>query len=141
MWKLPRDNKIALLGPYYAFYSYWAPYTMTTSLPMANTSGHTKKVTLGAMFFLGYCLGNILGPQVFQADDAPLYHKGYIGLLASLIVGALSVASYGILCKMENMKRDKAQGGPPPLQTEEQIREEAFSDKTDQEKPNFRYTY
>ncbi|KAI1379313.1 putative allantoate permease [Hypoxylon crocopeplum] len=141
MWKLPSDNKLSLLGAYYGFYSYWAPYTMSTSLPMANTSGHTKKVTLNAMFFLGYCVGNILGPQVFRADDAPQYHKGYIGLLASLIVGAVSIAAYGLICYWENAKRDRLQGGAPPPQTEEEMIREAFSDKTDKEKLNFRYTY
>jgi MFS transporter, ACS family, allantoate permease len=108
---------------------------------MANTSGHSKKVTMNAMFFLGYCVGNIVGPQVFQSTDAPTYHKSYIGLLASLIVGAISIAIYGLLCKYENNRRDKLQGGGPLPQTEEEKREEAFSDLTDKEKPNFRYTY
>ncbi|CAG9976889.1 unnamed protein product [Clonostachys byssicola] len=141
LWQLPSANKVNLLGAYYAFYSYWAPYTMSTSLPMANTSGHSKKVTLNAMFFLGYCIGNILGPQVFRANDAPKYHRGYIGLLACLITGAVTISLYGLLCKLENMKRDKLQGGGPVPQTEEELREEAFSDKTDKEKPNFRYAF
>lgn len=141
LWQLPQADKVALLGPYYAFYSYWASYTMSTSLPMANTSGHTKKVTLGAMYFLGYCLGNILGPQVFREEDAPKYHRGYVGLLASLIVGAVSISAYGLLCKLENNRRDRIQNGGPQQQTEEEMREEAFSDKTDKEKINFRYSY
>ncbi|QKX60221.1 uncharacterized protein TRUGW13939_07364 [Talaromyces rugulosus] len=141
LWKLPQTNKVALLGPYYAFYSYWAPYTMATSLPMANTSGHSKKVTMNAMFFVGYCVGNLIGPQVFQAKDAPTYHNSYIGLLASLVVGAASIALYGLLCKIENNRRNKLQGGGPVARTEEEERLEAFSDKTDKEKLNFRYTY
>ncbi|KAF5013811.1 hypothetical protein FDECE_230 [Fusarium decemcellulare] len=141
MWQLPQGNKLDLLGAYYAFYSYWAPYAMSTSLPLANTSGHTKKVTLNAMFFLGYTAGNILGPQVFRSNDAPEYHKGYIGLLASLIVGAFTISVYGLLCKVDNRRRDKLQGGGPLPQTEEEKREEAFSDRTDKEKANFRYTY
>lgn len=141
MWQLPGGNKLSLLGAYYAFYSYWAPYTMSTSLPMANTSGHTKKVTLNAMFFLGYTAGNILGPQVFRAEDAPKYHNGYIGLLASLIVGSVTISAYGFVCRWENKRRDKVQGGGPVPQTEDEKREEAFSDKTDKEKANFRYTY
>ena len=149
LWQLQLPNskthtsKIALLGPYYAFYSYWAPYTMSTSLPMANTSGHTKKVTLSAMFFLGYCAGNILGPQVFREDDAPVYRKGYIGLLASFIVAAVCIAAYGVLCKVENLRRDRVQSqtGGFMEQTEEEMRMEAFSDLTDWEKVNFRYTH
>ena len=108
---------------------------------MANTSGHSKKVTLNAMFFLGYCVGIILGPQVFRADDAPEYHKGYIGLLASITAAALCISLYGLLCRLENARRDKIQGGGPESQTEEEKTQEAFSDKTDKEKINFRYTY
>ena len=134
-------DKVAVLGPYYAFNSYWGSYTMSTSLPMANTSGHTRKVTLGAMYFLGYCAGNIRGPQVFRAKDATKYRKGYIGLLASLIVGAVSISVYGILCKFENNRRDKVQNCGPQPQTQEEMREEAFSDKTDKEKLDFSYTY
>lgn len=93
------------------------------------------------MFLLGYCVGNILGPQVFQSDNAPKYHRGYIGLIVSLIVGVISIALYGMLCKVENMRRDKLQGGSLVQQTEEEMREEAFSDRTDGEKINFRYTY
>ena len=61
MWKLPRSNKHGLLAAYYIFYTYWGPYIISTSLPMANVSGHSKKVTMNAIFFLSYCLGNIIG--------------------------------------------------------------------------------
>jgi hypothetical protein len=61
MWKLPRSNKHGLLAAYYVFYTYWGPYAISTSLPLANTSGHSKKVTMNAVFFVAYCLGNILG--------------------------------------------------------------------------------
>lgn len=141
MWKLQGVSKVAMLGPYYAFYTYWAPYTMCTSLPMANTSGHTKKISMNAMFFIGYCVGNILGPQVFRASDAPTYHRGYVGLLSCMIVAAASIILYGFLCRWENRKRDKTQGGAPPELTEAENVAEAFSSLTDREKPRFRYTY
>ncbi|KAJ5223579.1 Major facilitator superfamily domain general substrate transporter [Penicillium chermesinum] len=72
MWKLPRDNQHGLLAAYYVFYTYWAPYVLSTSLPMANTSGHSKKLTMNAIFFICYCIGNIIGPQCFRSNDARL---------------------------------------------------------------------
>lgn len=59
MWLLPTTNKHGLLAAYYVFYTYWAPYCLGQTLWMANTSGHSKKITMGAVFFIGYCIGNV----------------------------------------------------------------------------------
>jgi MFS family permease len=138
MWKLPRENQHGLLAAYYVFYTYWAPYVLSTSLPMANTSGHSKKLTMNAIFFLAYCIGNIIGPQVFRADDAPSYSRGYEGLLACLVVAIASIIAYGVLCRCENHRRDQKEG---PQLGAEPSEEAAFSDLTDHEKRAFRYTY
>ncbi|KAJ5689126.1 hypothetical protein N7462_003518 [Penicillium macrosclerotiorum] len=137
MWKLPRENQHGLLAAYYVFYTYWAPYVLSTSLPMANTSGHSKKLTMNAIFFLAYCTGNIIGPQVFRSEEAPSYSRGYEGLLACLVVAMASIIAYGVLCRWENTRRDRKEG--PQSRTE--LSEGAFSDQTDHEKHGFRYTY
>lgn len=59
MWKLPRSNQHGLLAAYYVFYTYWGPYCMAQTLYMSNTSGHSKKVSMGAVYFVGYCVGNV----------------------------------------------------------------------------------
>ncbi|KAJ5626865.1 Major facilitator superfamily domain general substrate transporter [Penicillium herquei] len=138
MWKLPRENKHGLLAAYYVFYTYWGPYVLSTSLPMANTSGHSKKLTMNALFFLAYCTGNIIGPQVFRSDDAPSYSRGYEGLLACLVVAMASIIAYGFLCRRENQCRDGMNGLQLNIEASE---ETAFSDLTDKEKSSFRYTY
>lgn len=138
MWQLPRSNSTGLLAAYYVFYTYWAPYVLSTSLPMANTSGHSKKVSMNAIFFLAYCLGNILGPQVFQANDAPDYSNGYIGLLCCIVVSIVSISAYGYLCYSENRRRGVEQKS---MEQMEQSTDAAFTDLTDKEKKSFRYTY
>ncbi|KAL4806608.1 MFS general substrate transporter [Aspergillus unguis] len=136
MWRLPRENTSGLLAAYYVFYTYWAPYVLSTSLPMANTSGHSKKLTTNAVFFLAYCIGNIIGPQVFRDDDAPNYSKGYSGLLGFLVVAIAAISAYGVVCWWENRQRDRQQGDTAPTGEGEE-----FSDLTDKEKKGFRYTY
>ncbi|RMZ02874.1 hypothetical protein D0860_07039 [Hortaea werneckii] len=133
MWKLPRSNQHGLLAAYYVFYTYWGPYCMAQTLYMSNTSGHSKKVSMGAVYFVGYCVGNIIGPQVFRDNDAPKYSHGYSGLLACLCVAIATVLAYGYLCFRENRKRDHEGAS---YETGE-----AFSDKTDKEKRDFRYIY
>lgn len=56
-WKLPRTEKNALLALYYLYFTYWGPYVLATSLPMANVSGHSKKLAMNATMFMAYCLG------------------------------------------------------------------------------------
>ncbi|KAL2444305.1 MFS-type transporter cnsL [Exophiala dermatitidis] len=144
MWKLPRDNKHGLLAAYYVFYTYWAPYVLATSLPMANTSGHSKKVTMNAIFFVSYCLGNILGPQVFRSSDAPDYSHGYIGLLCCIVVAIGSIIVYGCLCFFENKRRAAAIVQAHELGAAHDTQEDmiaAFQDLTDREKKTFVYTY
>ncbi|KAF2151517.1 putative allantoate permease [Myriangium duriaei CBS 260.36] len=141
MWKLPRTNKHGLLAAYYVFYTYWAPYVLSTSLPMANTSGHTKKLTMNALYFLAYCIGNIVGPQLFRASDAPYYSHGYEGLLACVAIAIAAISAYGLLCHMENRKRDRQDGTVDVQTRREDAAASAFSDMTDKEKKEFRYTY
>ncbi|PLB46274.1 putative allantoate permease [Aspergillus steynii IBT 23096] len=138
MWKLPQSNQHGLLAAYYVFYTYWAPYVLSTSLPMANTSGHTKKLTMNAIFFLAYCVGNIIGPQTFQSSDAPSYAHGYSGLLGCIVAAMVSISAYGALCYWENKKRDAEQAA---IATASVVEFQAFSDQTDKEKRDFRYTY
>ena len=64
--ELPTSNKNGRLVSYYCIYVYWAAYPTVVSLAMANTSGHTKKVTMNAILFFSYCLGNIIAPQVWH---------------------------------------------------------------------------
>ncbi|KAJ3459798.1 hypothetical protein MRS44_015871 [Fusarium solani] len=137
LWQLPRSDQHGLLASYLCFWTYFTPYVLSTSLPMANTSGHTKKVTMNALWFIAYSLGNILGPQAFTSRDAPAYTGGFIGLLVSIGVATASISAYGILCKRENMSRDRSGLGADS----QGDRNEAFTDKTDKEKPSFRYTY
>lgn len=68
MWQLPMTNQHGLLAAYYVFYTYWAPYCLAQTLWMANTSGHSKKVTMGAVFFIGYCIGNVWIPTYPYCD-------------------------------------------------------------------------
>lgn len=132
--KLPDSNQGGLLTAYYLFYFFWGPYAVALSLPMANTAGHTKKVTVNAMVFLAYCVANILAPQTFRASEAPHYKSGYnsiVGFEASAI--ALMVVYY-VGIKWENRRRDAI------FEADEQEADgNEVDDRTDWEKPSFRY--
>jgi hypothetical protein len=49
--------------------------SMPISLAMisSNVGGFTKKTTVSAIYFIMYCAGNIIGPQLFFTREAPKY--------------------------------------------------------------------
>ncbi|KAH7016372.1 major facilitator superfamily domain-containing protein [Microdochium trichocladiopsis] len=133
---LSSENKVGRLLAYYLFYFFWGPYATVLSLPMANVSGHTKKLTINATVLLAYCIANIIGPQVFIAAEAPNYTTGYNAILGFEIVAIASLAAYAIGCRIENSRRDKAEGSDVSVSMKEQL-----GDLTDYEKTGFRYVY
>ena len=52
-------------------YSTAMPIAMT--IISSNVGGFTKKATVSAVFFILYCVGNIIGPQLFFEYEAPKY--------------------------------------------------------------------
>lgn len=103
---------------------------------MANTSGHTKKVTVNAMVFLAYCVANIIAPQTFRASEAPHYATGYNSILGFESSAVVLMAVYYVGVKYENRRRDEAYGEVVPGEISVG---ESMEDLTDWEKKSFRY--
>lgn len=110
---------------------------LVTSIPMANTSGHTKKVTRNAVTFLSYCLGNIVGPQFFLTSEAPNYPTGYRAILSCISLSIVCIAVYGIGVWFTNRSTLKELDGHDPAENNE----DALLDVTDLQKKHFLYIY
>jgi hypothetical protein len=106
-------------------------YGMTMVTVGANTAGHTKKSTMTYMIVLGYCLGNIMSPLIFVAQQAPGYIGGFTGVTVCTIYAMLMSQIIRYLLVRRNRKRDEQFGMPSY--------DEAFTDKTDHQNKNFRY--
>lgn len=46
---------------------------ISLSLVTSNVAGFTKRSIVSSMLFVGYCVGNIVGPQFFLSTEAPVY--------------------------------------------------------------------
>ncbi|RDW85433.1 allantoate permease-2 [Coleophoma crateriformis] len=130
---LPSSNQGGRLAAYYCFYCFWGPYAIALSLPMANTSGHTKKITVNAMVFTAYCVANIIAPQTFRTSQAPGYKSGYNSIVGFEAGAIFLMLVYFVGVQLENKRRDRKQGDSVP------VPESPDDDLTDWEKPNFRY--
>ncbi|OJD13714.1 hypothetical protein AJ78_05846 [Emergomyces pasteurianus Ep9510] len=106
LWKLPRDQKGGLLFGTYFLASFGGAYAILMGLQVANTAGYTKRSVTSSGVFMGYCLGNFVGPIVFKPKDAPVYAPGFITVLVTAIVSILLAILYRYVAIHENRKRD-----------------------------------
>ncbi|CAI5758690.1 unnamed protein product [Candida verbasci] len=127
-------QKEARLAGLYLYFLGPIGFICIISIIASNVAGHTKKVTVSSFMLIGYCVGNLIGPQTFIQAQAPSYSGGKVAIVVcgafSLLVLILIYVSYFL----ENKKRD-AKG----FTDMSHIENYEFADLTDKENPNFRY--
>lgn len=132
------SHKGSKLAGYLTFYAATAVVSGMVSCISSNTAGHTKKVTVNTLFLVGYCVGNIIGPQSFRANQAPNYAGAKIAMLVSFCAGDVCIALMYWLNKRDNRIRDAKREALGSEYTPAENVE--FSDLTDKENPEFRYS-
>lgn len=92
--------------------------------------------------FISYCVGNIVGPQLFFPSEAPRYQSGFLAAaicLAAAIVDCLLLRFYLV---WENKRRDRADATEGKTTLIDLDNEEVKKlDETDREMHHFRYLY
>ncbi len=53
--------------------TYSAAMPVTMAMITSNIGGFTKRSTVNAIYFVMYCAGNVIGPQLFFESEAPRY--------------------------------------------------------------------
>lgn len=132
LWQLPLKQTGALLFACYILPSVGAGYAVLMGLALANTAGYTKRTVTSSGIYIGYCVGNFIGPLVFEPKDAPRYAPGFIIVFVTAIVAGLLALVYRYRCIAVNKKRDKT----GVLEGFEHAYED---DLTDRKNPQFRY--
>lgn len=129
------------------------PFVAFLSLISSNIAGYTKKVqsgihcasqqvliilqtTVAAMYLIGYCVGNIIGPQTFRPQDAPRYVPAEITIIVCWCVCLGIMAFIYMWSKLQNSKKAKIRASPDYVKLENQ----EWLDLTDRENPEFVYT-
>lgn len=94
---LPLHNNIGRLFGYYLTQASPTPFVALLSLISTNVAGWTKKTTVAALYLIGYCAGNIIGPQTFLPKDAPRYIPAEIVIVSFLPQKTLHVSTFRYL--------------------------------------------
>ncbi|KAI2632859.1 allantoate permease [Xylaria nigripes] len=133
--KLPDENKWGrLVGLWLCFFQ-GLGFSISLTMVSSNIAGSTKKQLTAVILFVGYCIGNIIGPQTFIASEAPRYSSAYIAMLVGYVAKLICVVVLYIYMWRENNARDAA--GP----LDEQLAVKAgMLDQTELENMGFRYS-
>lgn len=104
---LPWSNRWGLLAAMWIRATGGIPYSVVMVWAANCSAGHTKKTAVIALYHVGYGLGNILSPQLFQPQYKPRYVVTW-----SVILGVACVFPMGIVLYLrwylvkENERRD-----------------------------------
>lgn len=109
------------------------------SLLASNVAGYTKKTVAGSMFFMSYCVANIVSPQAFLTKEAPRYTTGVAVSLACFCLNIFVFALLRYLYTRDNAKRDQDVDGQVSTDDTQDL-VDAFSDLTELKNKKFRYT-
>ena len=160
LYVLPRDHLhlSGLLVGYYFLAFIFGCNPLIVSWILANTAGQTKKSTMMALYNAASSTGNIVGPLLFNAADAPAYLAGLrstLGVFSAMVaIVLLQVANLMVLNKLQVRQR-LANGKPAHIHDHSMeaeyvdmradntgpIGDHAFSDLTDRENDEYVYVY
>ncbi|KAH7137915.1 allantoate permease [Dendryphion nanum] len=107
---LPWSNRWGLLVGIWIRSTAGIPYAVVMIWAANCSAGHTKKTAVIALYHVGYGLGNILSPQLFQPQYAPRYIVTW-----SVILAIACVLPTGVILTLrwylvkENKRRDQLQ--------------------------------
>lgn len=103
----------------------------------ANNAGQTKRPVAMSLVAAAFNMGSVIGPQTFQARDAPEYIPAKITIMVTVCSGALTAILLMFYYKWQNARRDRLYG-----KIEERgvaTDDEKWANLTDWENKSFRY--
>ncbi|KAK7612521.1 major facilitator superfamily domain-containing protein [Phyllosticta citricarpa] len=162
-----KSDQGGLLAGYYLISFYPGITPLIYSWSGQNTAGDTKRKINTGIMFVGACVGNIIGPHLFNTEEAPRYTRGlrvnlalFIALMVQIVFAMFWIAllnrkhartreSKGKSANIVDlsMQRPKSSDGKEGsvMATTEQNAEalgaKAFNDETDLQNEDFIFLY
>ncbi|KAG9663072.1 major facilitator superfamily transporter, partial [Aureobasidium melanogenum] len=136
------SNKWTKWGMYFMTVPYVISLFLAWSLIPSNTAGRTKRTFTSSWTFVGYCVGNMAGSQIFKAKDAPYYIPGVVGCAVCFGLEFAVLVAWRVVLVLRNRRLDRAIANDGLSEEERALRAKKMGeeDKTDFENPYFRYT-
>ncbi|KAL9080602.1 MAG: hypothetical protein Q9157_000657 [Trypethelium eluteriae] len=136
---MPETNHAGLLAGVYLVNAVIASSPIVYQWAASNVAGQTKRTTSFALLSIGFGIGSIIGPQTFQAKDAPQYIPAKITVLATQAATALMSVVLFSYYLLVNWHRNRS--GRTPQSVDDMSDAEKWRNLTDKENPDFRYVF
>ncbi|GAA5933825.1 hypothetical protein JCM3775_000294 [Rhodotorula graminis] len=109
LYALPRtrDNLGPLLLGYYLLAFSYAANPLLIGWMGANVAGKTKKAGLFSLYMAASAGGNILAPNLFKANDAPLYLQALRNNLILTGVTVLNIGAIVVVLWFQNKQKER----------------------------------
>jgi len=150
---LPYSDKSGILVSLYVTGVGTPGFVIALAWINSAVAGHTKKTTTNAAFLIGYCLGNLLAPEMWLDKYKPRNVVPWTVIIVSYVVCVVMILCIRWALSRENKRRDELQANSSSDEEEygyidEYLEdgtkvthkiEKAFLDLTDKENLSFRY--
>lgn len=110
-------------------------------LMSVNIAGRTKKSFVGGTCLISYCVGNVVGTQIFLPKDAPKYLHGLVACAVVMAVNTANLILWWWYYVRTNRRRElEFQASGLTMEDREHANRVAGeTDVTDMKNPHFRY--
>jgi len=120
LYVLPRtkSNTAPNLVAYYLLAFLFGGNPLLVTWLVGNTAGTTKKTVLAVVYNIGVSAGNIIGPLLFNAVDAPAYIPGLRAVLIMFCALIVAILAQWFLLVALNKRQEKkrvANGKPAKI--------------------------
>ncbi|KAJ5131636.1 hypothetical protein N7448_005794 [Penicillium atrosanguineum] len=136
---LPTSDKGGCLAGIYLVNTTVAPLALIYAWTGANFKGYTMKVSGAAIISMGFSIANIIGPQTFQAKDAPQYIPAKITLVAVNAAAILVSTGLRVMYGIRNSRADRF--GAPARSSMEARQANKGNVQDFHDDKSFRYVY
>lgn len=130
-------KKAGLLAGIYLINFVVATLILLYQWTASNVAGHTKRVVCMALISGAFSVGNIIGPQTFQARDAPQFIPAKIAVLVTQAAGAAVSCALFAYYRFANARKDSRE----KTMAEISVEKSQWDNLTDKENAKFRYVY
>ncbi|OQE21757.1 hypothetical protein PENSTE_c011G04086 [Penicillium steckii] len=138
IWKLNPEEQVGRMVGLSIGIVYAINLPISLSIVTSNVAGFSKKSVVSSLLFISYCVGNVIGPQFFLAEEEPSYPTGIKAAMSGLVLSIFFLIVLYFYYIYENRRRDRLYGRPEDITVSAELRDE-LSNKTDTEIESFRY--
>lgn len=110
-------------------------FTIGLVMVSTNIGSYSKRIVTSSCIFVGYCVGNIVGPLTALESEAPKYQTAAYCMLAGYLLKTICHCTLWFYMWRDNKRRDEKYGQADPLISADN----GMKGMTENENTHFRY--